>query len=53
MLPEEYVQVLKIFHHTAPRSSLADIQQVFKEELGKTPVDLFQSFDVHPLGTVQ
>lgn len=50
MLPEEYVQVLKIFHHTAPRSSLADIQQVFKEELGKTPVDLFQSFDVHPLG---
>lgn len=50
LLPAEYVQVLKVFHHTAPGSSMTDILQVFKEELGKTPEELFQGFDVQPLG---
>jgi aarF domain-containing kinase len=50
LLPKEYTQVLKVFHHTAPRSSLEDVYDVFLHELGKTPDELFESFDPEPLG---
>ena len=50
LLPKEYTTVLKVFHHTAPRSSLEDIHHVFCDELGQTPEELFESFDVEPLG---
>ena len=51
LLPKEYTQVLKVFHHTAPRSSLDDIYDVFQHELGQTPDELFESFDPEPLGS--
>ncbi len=50
LLPKEYTKVLKVFHHTAPRSSLEDIYDVFQHELGQTPDELFESFDTEPLG---
>ena len=52
LLPKEYTQVLKVFHHTAPRSSLNDIYDVFQHELGQTPNELFESFDPEPLGMI-
>ncbi|XP_028409857.1 uncharacterized aarF domain-containing protein kinase 1-like isoform X2 [Dendronephthya gigantea] len=51
LLPKEYVQVLKVFHHTAPRSSLNDVYHVFHDELNQNPDEIFQGFDVEPLGS--
>ena len=50
LLPKEYTKVLKVFHHTAPRSSLEDIHHVIWNELGQLPDELFESFDTEPLG---
>ena len=50
LLPKEYVQVLKVFHHTAPRSSLRDIHHVFCDELNQNPDEIFEDFDMEPLG---
>ncbi|XP_072129340.1 aarF domain-containing protein kinase 1 isoform X2 [Mobula birostris] len=35
LLPEEYTSTLKILHSQAPQSSLQEIKQVIREELGK------------------
>ena len=50
LLPKEYTKVLKVFHHTAPRSSLEDIHHVIRNELGQMPDELFDCFDADPLG---
>lgn len=51
LLPEEYTHTLRALHSQAPSSSLAEVQQVIREDLGKEIQDLFQSFDDTPLGT--
>lgn len=35
LLPEEYTSTLKILHSRAPQSSLREIEQVIREDLGK------------------
>ncbi|XP_043929445.1 aarF domain-containing protein kinase 1-like [Protopterus annectens] len=35
LLPEEYTSTLKILHSQAPQSSMQEIQQVIREDLGK------------------
>uniref|UniRef100_A0A8C4TKB0 Uncharacterized protein n=1 Tax=Erpetoichthys calabaricus TaxID=27687 RepID=A0A8C4TKB0_ERPCA len=35
LLPEEYTSTLKVLHSRAPQSSLQEIEQVIREELGK------------------
>ncbi|XP_070972327.1 aarF domain-containing protein kinase 1 isoform X2 [Oncorhynchus clarkii lewisi] len=50
LLPEEYTSTLKVLHSRAPQSSMEEIQQVIREELGKELSDLFISFDVKPQG---
>ena len=35
LLPEEYVQTLKVLHHRAPEMSLKDVYSVIREDLGK------------------
>ncbi|KAL0169210.1 hypothetical protein M9458_033806, partial [Cirrhinus mrigala] len=35
LLPEEYTSTLKILHSRAPQSSMEEIRQVIREDLGK------------------
>ncbi|XP_039597305.1 aarF domain-containing protein kinase 1 isoform X2 [Polypterus senegalus] len=50
LLPEEYTSTLKVLHSRAPQSSLQEIEQVIREELGKEISQLFASFEEHPQG---
>lgn len=45
LLPEEYTTTLKVLHSKAPESTMEEIQQVIREDLGK---EVSQSvFDFH------
>lgn len=35
LLPEEYTSTLKVLHSQAPQSSMQEVQQVIREDLGK------------------
>ncbi|KAI4568479.1 hypothetical protein MJT46_008277 [Ovis ammon polii x Ovis aries] len=50
LLPEEYTSTLKVLHSQAPQSSMKEVRQVIREDLGKEIHDLFLSFDDTPLG---
>ncbi|KAM9786897.1 aarF domain-containing protein kinase 1 isoform 2-T2 [Syngnathus typhle] len=50
LLPEEYTSTLKILHSRAPQSSMEEIEQVIREDLGKELSELFVSFDERPQG---
>ncbi|XP_023581892.1 aarF domain-containing protein kinase 1 [Trichechus manatus latirostris] len=50
LLPEEYTSTLKVLHSQAPQSSMQEVRQVIREDLGKEIHDLFVSFDDTPLG---
>ncbi|XP_077587460.1 aarF domain-containing protein kinase 1 [Stigmatopora nigra] len=50
LLPEEYTSTLKVLHSRAPQSSMEEIKQVIKEDLGKELSDLFVFFDETPQG---
>ncbi|XP_006157151.1 uncharacterized aarF domain-containing protein kinase 1 isoform X1 [Tupaia chinensis] len=50
LLPEEYTSTLKVLHSQAPQSSMQEVRQVIREDLGKEIQDLFVSFDDTPLG---
>ena len=51
LLPEEYVDTMKVLHNRSPQMPLEDIYSVLREELGKEPEEVFASFDEDPLGT--
>ncbi|XP_062253641.1 aarF domain-containing protein kinase 1 isoform X1 [Platichthys flesus] len=50
LLPEEYTSTLKVLHSRAPQSSMEQIQQVIREDLGKELSELFVSFEEKPQG---
>ncbi|KAM7156555.1 aarF domain-containing protein kinase 1 isoform 4-T6 [Molossus nigricans] len=50
LLPQEYTSTLKVLHSQAPQSSMEEVRQVIREDLGKEIHDLFVSFDDTPLG---
>nr|XP_054597960.1 aarF domain-containing protein kinase 1 isoform X1 [Nothobranchius furzeri] len=50
LLPEEYTSTLKVLHSRAPQSSLEEIQQVIREDLGKELSEIFVSFEEEPQG---
>ncbi|KAK3563309.1 hypothetical protein QTP86_021637 [Hemibagrus guttatus] len=57
LLPEEYTSTLKILHSRAPASTMQEIQQVIREDLGKEFYfsslqldELFVSFEEKPQG---
>ncbi|XP_044230899.1 aarF domain-containing protein kinase 1 isoform X3 [Thunnus albacares] len=50
LLPEEYTSTLKVLHSRAPQSSMEEIQQVIREDLGKELSELFVSFEEKPQG---
>ncbi|GLD73461.1 uncharacterized aarF domain-containing protein kinase 1 isoform X2, partial [Lates japonicus] len=51
LLPEEYTSTLKVLHSRAPQSSMDEIRQVIREDLGKELSELFVSFEEKPQGT--
>src|SRR5215469_17410018 len=51
LLPLEYCRVLfSLFDSVAP-FSYAEVEQTFREDLKRTPTEIFDSFNVHPLAT--
>lgn len=50
LLPPEYTSTLKVLHSRAPQSSLQEIQQVIREDLGKELSEIFVSFEECPQG---
>jgi aarF domain-containing kinase len=51
LLPDEYVQTLKILHYRAPEMSLEDVFTVIRQDLKCEPEEIFDNFDERPLGT--
>ena len=51
LLPEEYVNTMKVLHSRAPQMPLEDIYEVVREELGQEPTSVFSDFDPDPLGS--
>ncbi|CAG9562773.1 unnamed protein product [Danaus chrysippus] len=51
LLPNEYVQTMRVLHKDAPRNSVEELYEVIREDLKKDPEDLFEEFDPEPLGT--
>ncbi|XP_016125187.1 aarF domain-containing protein kinase 1 isoform X1 [Sinocyclocheilus grahami] len=50
LLPEEYTSTLKVLHSRAPQSSMEEIRQVIREDLGQELSDLFIQFEEKPQG---
>ncbi|XP_059210038.1 aarF domain-containing protein kinase 1 [Centropristis striata] len=50
LLPDEYTSTLKVLHSRAPESSMKEIQQVIREDLGKELSELFVFFEEKPQG---
>lgn len=51
LLPQEYVNTMRVLHSSAPQSSFKDILTVIKEDFKKDPYEIFESIDPEPLGT--
>ncbi|XP_052276490.1 aarF domain-containing protein kinase 1-like isoform X1 [Dreissena polymorpha] len=51
LLPQEYVQTMKVLHSNAPQSPVEDLMKVFEEDIGKKVEDVFEYFSPEPLGT--
>jgi len=51
LLPDQYVNTMKVLHSGAPEMPLHDIYSVVREELGQEPTELFSRFDAKPLGS--
>jgi len=51
LLPEEYVNTMKVLHSRSPEMALSDIYSVVQQELGQEPLEVFATFDPNPLGT--
>lgn len=50
LVPGEYVETLSVLHNKAPRTNFNDIKKVIKEDLKADMEDLFDEFDVDPVG---
>jgi len=50
LVPQEYVETMRVLHSKAPTSPLNEIFMVIKEDLKKDPEDIFSEFDEKPLG---
>ncbi|XP_026869742.2 aarF domain-containing protein kinase 1 [Electrophorus electricus] len=50
LLPEEYTSTLKVLHSSAPQSTMDEVQQVVREDLGKELGQIFVSFQEEPEG---
>mmetsp|Transcript_6892 Transcript_6892/g.14163 ORF Transcript_6892/g.14163 Transcript_6892/m.14163 type:complete len:703 (+) Transcript_6892:297-2405(+) len=51
LLPEEYISTLSSLFDDAPVSTIQDVMQVVKEELGALPEDMFSDFSSEPIAS--
>jgi ubiquinone biosynthesis protein len=51
LLPEDLIKELETFQDKAPRVPSEDINEVFIEEFGKEPEELFEYFDHEPIAS--
>ncbi|KAG0226565.1 hypothetical protein BGX31_007255 [Mortierella sp. GBA43] len=49
VVPQEYTNTLSVLQDRAPFKSMKEVEQVFQEEFGKRPYDLFEEFDPVPM----
>ena len=50
LFPREYVEVFKLFHSDAPKSSLQQLKLVLTKELGEDIEEVIEWFEPDPLG---
>lgn len=50
ILPPEFCAVMAVLQNQAPKSSLEDVKQVIREDLGCELEDVFSNFDPEPIG---
>ncbi|CAH2235282.1 aarF domain-containing kinase 1 [Pararge aegeria] len=51
LLPNEYVQTMRILHKDAPKNTVEELYDVIRQDLKQDPEELFDEFDPEPLGT--
>lgn len=51
VLPQEYLEELRVLLDQTPHSSKNSIQRVFKQDLGALPEEIFDSFDYSPIAS--
>lgn len=49
ILPIEYVNTLKALHDKCLTRKKDELLQLFKEDFGKAPLEMFKSFDMTPI----
>ena len=50
IVPREFTDTLGTLCDDAPRSTLAEVERVFSDDLGLSPSEAYASFDPEPLG---
>ncbi len=50
ILPPEFCAIMAVLQNQAPKSTLEDVKQVFREDLGCELEDVFVDFDPEPIG---
>ena len=48
-IPAEYLDELAKLQDSVPPFSYEEVQQIFREECGRDPEEMFEYFDVHPM----
>lgn len=51
LLPTEFVQTMKILHSNAPQNPIDDLYKVIRQDLKRSPEEIFEYFEPEPLGT--
>lgn len=51
LLPDEYVQTMRLLYDKVPLTPVKEMLQVVKEEFGKEPEEIFSSIEPKPLGS--
>ncbi|KAF9436615.1 hypothetical protein BGZ76_003456 [Entomortierella beljakovae] len=49
VVPPEYTDTLSVLQDRAPFKSMKEVEQVFQEEFGQSPLDLFREFEPVPM----
>lgn len=49
ILPAEYIKTLKSLHDKCLIRKKDELLQMFKEDFGKEPLEMFKSFDMRPI----
>lgn len=49
ILPKEYISTLAVLQDRALPQSFPEIEELFREEFGQTPDELFRTFDRTPI----